>query len=63
MERFYVCIVEDATDEPSNVMGPMNERQAGQVSRGAAINLNHADWHIVTVGEDEICDEWKEQAE
>ena len=63
MKRFYVCIVEDATNKPSNVMGPMDERQADQVSRGASINLNHADWHITTIDEDEISDEWKEQAE
>lgn len=63
MERFYVCIVKLTTNEPSNVMGPMGERQAGAVARGAAINLNHAEWRIATVGEDDMPEEWKEQAE
>jgi hypothetical protein len=63
MKRVYVCIVEDATNKPSNVMGPMSERSAVSVTNGASINLNHADWHIVTIDEDEISDEWKEQAE
>jgi hypothetical protein len=63
MTQVYVCIIEDATNEPATVMGPMSEHSAERVARGASINLNHSDWHITTVGEDEICDEWKEQAE
>ena len=63
MKRFYVCIVKDATNEPSNVMGPMDHRQANQVQRGASINLNHSEWHITILDEDEISPEWKEQAE
>jgi len=59
----FVCIVKDKTNEPSNVMGPMPVSQAERVARGASINLNHAEWHIVTLDEDKLPEAWKEKAE
>ena len=63
MNDFYVCIVKDATNEPSNVMGPMSERQADKVHRGAMINLNHDEWHVSTLREEDLPDAWKGRAE
>jgi hypothetical protein len=63
MTQVYVCIVEDATNEPSTVMGPMAERRAERVAGGASINLNHSDWHIDIIDEDELPEGWKEKAE
>lgn len=41
---FYVEIVEKATGEVVERMGPMNERTAEKVKRGASINLNHKEY-------------------
>lgn len=63
MTQVYVCIVEDATNKPSTVMGPMSEHRADRVERGASINLNHEEWHIDVIEEDELPEGWKEKAE
>ena len=41
----YVEIVNTATGEVAQRMGPMNERAADRVEAGASINLNHAEYH------------------
>lgn len=55
MAEFYVeirPITEDETDVGFRRMGPMPERQAEKVERGANINLNHRDYYtrIVPAG-------------
>jgi hypothetical protein len=44
---WYVDIVEDATGEVLEHMGPMTEHEADQTQRGASINLNHAMYSVV----------------
>lgn len=50
---WYVHIVESETGEIVEQMGPMSERRAAKVQRGANINLNHDSYHtdLVEVAE------------
>jgi nitrogen regulatory protein PII-like uncharacterized protein len=43
----YVHIIEDATGKVIKEMGPMSERKAEKVERGANINLNHERFTVV----------------
>lgn len=45
---WYVKIVETTTNKIEKEMGPMDERRAERVQRGASINLNHDEFHIET---------------
>ena len=59
---WYVSIVEDATDEPNTVMGPMSKRRADRVADGAGINLNHEAWHIDVRRKAQMHPDWLEKA-
>ena len=43
----YVQIIKDATNECSWQSGPVSERQAERMQRGASINLNHDEFSVV----------------
>jgi hypothetical protein len=43
--RFYVHIIETATDKVIKEMGPLPKGRAERVEDGANINLNHAEYH------------------
>ena len=42
--NYYVEILEKRTGDVVETMGPMGERNADKVERGANINLNHAEY-------------------
>lgn len=44
-----VHIIEDATGEVVQRMGPMDERRAEKVAAGASINLNHDEYSVEVV--------------
>lgn len=51
-KQFYVDIRRhggDETDPGFRRMGPMSERSAEKVNRGANINLNHKDYYTLIV--------------
>lgn len=48
---YYVEIVNVATSEVVKRMGPMSERKAERVERGALINLNRDEYFVRTVPE------------
>jgi hypothetical protein len=41
---FFVEIINKATGEVVEKMGPMSEREADKVKSGASINLNHDEY-------------------
>lgn len=49
----YVEIVETKTDRVERRMGPMSERQAERVERGAEINLNHERFYVRVIDAEE----------
>lgn len=51
-ENAYVEIVEYATNAVVKRMGPMSERKAEKVERGAEINLNHERFYVRTVSDE-----------
>ena len=44
--KFYVQIIEDATNKCHRQMGPFSGVQARACRDGATINLNRAEWHV-----------------
>jgi len=55
MDSYYVEIWRFADGHIESRMGPMSEREAGKVQRGAMINLNHDEWgcRVVSVRQTE----------
>ena len=49
----FVLILRDEDSEVMESMGPMGQRAAEQVAGGASINLNHADYSVAIVEDDE----------
>lgn len=54
---FYVEIVKHDTGEVVKRLGPMSERMAERVERGAHYNLNHGEYYTRIV---EVADETRE---
>lgn len=44
MRQVYVEVLERATGEIVERMGPMDEAKAERIERGVRINMNHADY-------------------
>lgn len=58
----FVLIVRYTTGKVIKRMGPMSERKAEKVERGATINLNHAEFHSRIVPKKEAAD-WEDETE
>lgn len=52
--KYYVLIKDYETDSIVKKMGPMPERKADRVYSGASANLNHDDYFVVQVSENEF---------
>jgi hypothetical protein len=50
-DTWFVEIVDSETDKVVKRMGPMSERKAEKVERGAEINLDHEHFFVRVVGE------------
>lgn len=53
--KYYVVIVEDATGEIVSKMGPeSNLRSAERIESGVDRNLNHNEFSVLVLNEDEL---------
>ena len=52
--KHYVVIVEDATGEIVNKMGPESLRNAERIESGVNRNLNHNEFSSMILNEDEM---------
>ncbi|MCB1718775.1 MAG: hypothetical protein KDK05_26865 [Candidatus Competibacteraceae bacterium] len=53
--KYYVVITKDATGDIIQKMGPVsNLRDAERIKSGASINLNHNEYSVQILNEDEL---------